>query len=146
MFRRIVCPTDFSAPARKAATYAAGLAKSCGAELVLLHVVAEIAYPMRSLGTVTAFPNLQEELHRRAADELEDERKLLGEGVTIRTEMRDGEVHEQILESAQANSCDLIVIGTHGHTGLKHMLLGSTAERVVRMSEVPVLTVRTSGD
>lgn len=142
MFRRIVCPTDFSAPAHKAARYATDLAKSCGAELILLHVVGEIAYPMRSLGTVTAFPNLQEELRKRAADELEEARKSLGEGVSIRTEMRDGEIHEQVLDSAKENKADLIVIGTHGHTGIKHMLLGSTAEKVVRLSECPVLTVR----
>lgn len=145
MFRRIVCPTDFSAPAQKAARFAADLAKSCGAEVVLLHVVAEIAYPMRSLGTVTAFPNLQEELHKRAADELEEARQSLDSDVTVRTELRDGEVHEQVLESARANDADLIVIGTHGHTGIKHILLGSTAEKIVRLSEVPVLSVRSEG-
>ncbi|MCR9247816.1 MAG: universal stress protein [bacterium] len=142
MFRRIVCPTDFSSAAGKATEYAAGLAKSCGAELILLHVVAEMTYPMRSIGTISAFPNLQDELQKRAADELEEASQKIASGITIRTEMRNGEIHEEVLDSAQANECDLIVIGTHGHTGLKHMLLGSTAEKVVRMSEVPVLTVR----
>ncbi|MCA8976063.1 MAG: universal stress protein [Planctomycetes bacterium] len=144
MFRRIVCPTDFSDPARRAAAYAVKLAKSCGAEVVLLHVVAEMSYPMRSLGTVTAFPNLQTELHNRAKEELEESRARLDPDVSIRTEMRNGEVHEQILECAKECDADVIVIGTHGHTGLRHMLLGSSAEKVVRMSECPVLTVRTA--
>ena len=99
---------------------------------------------MRSLGTVTAFPDLQAELHKRATEELEQAAKRLGEGISLKTEMRDGEIHEQILESATQNDADLIVIGTHGHTGIKLMLLGSTTEKVVRMSECPVLTVRTT--
>lgn len=143
MFRRIVCPTDFSAPAHRATEYAVRLAKSCDAELVLLNVIAEMTYPMRSLGTVTAFPNLQTELHNRAKEELEETKAKLDTGVSIRTEMRDGEIHEQILECATDCDADLIVIGTHGHTGIKHMLLGSTAEKVVRTSTCPVLSVRT---
>jgi len=142
MFSRIVCPTDFSQPAHHAAQYAARLANSCQAELILLHVVADISYPMRSLGTVTAFPNLQKELHHRATAELEEAKGSLDASTSIRTEMRDGEVHEQIIDFAADANCDLIVIGTHGHTGLKHMLLGSTAERVVRTAQCPVLTVR----
>lgn len=146
MFRRIVCPTDFSAPAAQAAHYAAGLAKSCGAEVILLHVVAELSYPMRSLGTVTAFPNLQDEMQKRASEELDEAKAKLGEGITVRTEMRHGDIHDEVLGCATDNDCDLIVLGTHGHTGLKHMLLGSTAERIVRMSEIPVLTVRAKED
>ena len=146
MFRRIVCPTDFSAPAHRAAEYAVRLAKSCGAEVILLHVLAELSYPMRSLGTVTAFPNLRTELHNRAKEELAEARTKLDPDVSIRTEMRDGEVHEQILDCAKTGDADLIVIGTHGHTGFHHTRLRSIAERVVRTSETPVLTVRTTED
>ena len=145
MFRRLICPTDFSEPAHRAALDDVRLAKSCGAEVILLHVVAEMAYPMRSLGTVTAFPNLQTELHNRAQEELDETRAKLDAEVPIRTDLRNGEVHEQVGDCARENAADLIVIGTHGHTGLKHMLLGSTAEKIVRTSECPVLTVRTTG-
>lgn len=143
-FRFIVCPTDFSATAHRAAQYAAELAKTFGAQLTLLHVVPEMTYPMRSLGTVTAFPNLREELHKRAQEELDEERRKLDPAAKIATVLRDGEAHEAVLHYATENNADLIVIGTHGHTGLKHMLLGSTAERVVRLSKCPVLTVRTA--
>ncbi|MDO8348751.1 MAG: universal stress protein [Planctomycetota bacterium] len=140
--RRIVCPTDFSPTAQHACEYAAELARSFGAEVVLLHVIPEMNYPQKSLGMVTAFPNLRQELEQRAKAELDGQRKLFDANVKVRTELRDGQSHEQILDCANAVKADLIVIGTHGHTGLKHMLLGSTAERVVRLATCPVMTVR----
>lgn len=141
--RRIICPTDFSVTARRAVDYAAEMARSFGAELVLLHVIPELNYPLRSFGMASSFPHLREELHMRAKESLEALQAEVGAGLTVRTELRDGESHEQVLECAKADSADLIVIGTHGHTGIKHALLGSTAEKVVRLSTCPVLTVRT---
>jgi len=141
--RRILCPTDFSPTAGRASHYAAELARAFGAEVLLLHVVPEMNYPQRSLGMVTAFPNLREELHQRAKNELDRQRQQLDPALAIRTELRDGPPHEQILACAEANQADLIVLGTHGHTGLKHVLLGSTAEQIVRLSTCPVMTVRT---
>ncbi|HEX6810841.1 MAG TPA: universal stress protein [Planctomycetota bacterium] len=140
--RRIVCPTDFSPTAGHALEYAAEMARSFGAELVLLHVVPEMNYPLRSFGMAWSLPHLHEELHKHAADEIEKVRKTIGTGVDVRTELRDGEAHAQVLACAKAQNADLIVMGTQGHTGLKHALLGSTAERVVRLAECPVLTVR----
>lgn len=141
--RRIVCPTDFSPTAQRAAQYAAEIARSFGAEIVLLHVIPEMNYPTRSLGMVTAFPNLREELHKRAQEELGKARTALGTAVTVRTELRDGDAYAQILDCANTAKADLVVIGTHGHTGFRHMLLGSTAEKVVRLATCPVMTVRT---
>jgi universal stress protein A len=141
--RRIVCPTDFSPTARIAIDYAAEMARSLDAELVLLHVIPELNYPTRSFGMATAFPHLREELHKRANEELEVERARLDPSTKVVTELRDGVSHEQILDCAHAQKADLIVMGTHGHTGLTHLVLGSTAERIVRMSECPVMTVRT---
>ena len=141
--RRIVCPTDFSPTAEHAGEYGAELARSFGAELLLLHVIPELNYPLRSFGMAASFPHLREELHTRAAEELQKLKQKVGAGIQVSTMLRDGESHAQILETAKAGAADLIVMGTHGHTGLKHALLGSTAERVVRLSECPVLTVRT---
>jgi nucleotide-binding universal stress UspA family protein len=140
--RCIVCPTDFSATARRAVEYAAELARSFGAEVVLLHVIPDMNYPPKSLGMVTALPNLRQELNQRAKQELDALRTLFDAAVKVRTELRDGQSHEQVLECANAVKADLIVLGTHGHTGLKHLLLGSTAERVVRLATCPVLVVR----
>lgn len=144
--RRIVCPTDFSAPAGAAVEYAAEMARAFGAELLLLHVIPAMNYPLRSFGMAWPLPNLHEELRAHAAAEIEKVKKGIGPGVTVRTELRDGDAHAQVLACAKANSADLIVMGTQGHTGLKHALLGSTAERVVRLAECPVLTVRGKTD
>ena len=140
--RRIVCPTDFSPTASQAVDYAAAMARSFGAELVLLHVVPELNYPIRGLGMAQAFPQLREELHTRAKEHLLDVQKAIGSGLKSSIEMRDGIPHDAILACAQAVKADMIVMGTHGHTGIKHALLGSSAERVVRLSTCPVLTVR----
>lgn len=142
-YRRIVCPTDFSPTAAAALGHAADLARTSGAELVLLHVLPTINYPLRGLGMAEAFPHLQAELHTRGKERLAETAKALGTGLAVRTELRDGEAYEQVLACAKEAGADLIVLGTHGHTGLKHALLGSTAERVVRLAECPVLTVRT---
>lgn len=142
-FRRVVCPTDFSPTADAAARYAASLARAYAGELVLLHVMPQVHYPLRGLGMAEAFPHLQQELHTRAKERLAEATKALGDGITIRSELRDGEAYEQILACARESQADVVVMGTHGHTGLRHALLGSTAERVVRLAECPVLTVRT---
>ncbi len=141
-YRRIVCPTDFSPTAGVAVAHAADLARAANAELVLLHVLPTMNYPLRGLGMAEAFPHLQAELHTRGKERLAEAMKALGTGLSVRTELRDGEPYEQVLACAKAVGADLIVIGTHGYTGLKHALLGSTAERVVRLAECPVLTVR----
>lgn len=140
--RRIVCPTDFSPTARAACDYAAEFARSFDAELVLLHVIPELNYPTRSFGMASAFPHLREELHKRAQEELEVEAKRISPAGKVVVELRDGVSHEQVLDCAKKRQADLIVMGTHGHTGLAHLVLGSTAERVVRMSDIPVVTVR----
>ena len=140
--RRIVCPIDFSPTAGHAVEYATEMARAFGAELLLLHVIPAMNYPLRSFGMAWPLPNLQEELRAHAAAEIEKVKKSVGPGVTVRTELRDGESHAQVLACAKANNADMIVMGTQGHTGLKHALLGSTAERVVRLAECPVLTVR----
>jgi nucleotide-binding universal stress UspA family protein len=139
--RRIVCPTDFSPTAGRAVAYAAEMARTFGAELTLLHIVPEMNYPLRSFGMASAFPHLHEELHKRADDELQKVKASIADA-KVNTMLRDGEAHMQVLECAKAIGADLIVIGTHGYTGIKHAVLGSTAEKVVRLSETPVLTVR----
>jgi nucleotide-binding universal stress UspA family protein len=142
---RIVCPTDFSPTSSRAVDYAATLAESFGAELVLLHIIPEMTYPIRSFGMSYSLEHIQEELHEKAKESLErraDEAKQAKPGLNVRCALRDGEAHEETLALATEESADMIVMGTHGHTGITHALLGSTAEKVVRLSSCPVLTVR----
>jgi nucleotide-binding universal stress UspA family protein len=142
--RRIVCPTDFSPTAGHALAYAAELARSFGAELLLLYVLPELNYPIRGLGMASAFPHLRDELHTRAKEQLAEVQKSLPPGVRTSIELRDGAPHDMILACAKERGADMIVMGTNGHTGIKHALLGSSAERVVRLAECPVLTVRSN--
>jgi nucleotide-binding universal stress UspA family protein len=140
--RRIVCPTDFSPCAAGAVDYAAGLARACNAKLLLLHVVPVLdQYVIASPDAVAALPELMESTRRQANVELEKLRRGCA-GLEVKTEIREGSVYESILAAAKQADADLIVLGTHGRTGLKHLVLGSIAERVVRLAPVPVLTVR----
>ena len=141
-FRRILCPTDFSSTSSKAAAHAMTMARAFHAELVLVHVVPEMNYPLRSFGMAAVLPDMRRELHAKAGETLRQVAASLGSDVPLRTVVADGEVHTAILQCSKSEGADLIVMGTHGHTGLKHAMLGSTAERVVRLAECPVLTVR----
>lgn len=140
--QRILCPTDFSPTAAHAVNYAAELARTFGAELVLLHSIPELNYPLRSFGMASSFPHLREELHTRAREALEAEKARGCQGANARIELRDGESSEQILAAVHEMKADMVVMGTHGHTGIRHAIMGSTAEKIVRLCECPVLTVR----
>lgn len=143
---RIVCPTDFSPTSSTAVDYAATMADSFHAELVLLHVIPEMSYPLRSFGMSHSLEHIQEELHEKAKETLQEraeKAKAALPNLSVRCILRDGEAHEATMECAKEESADMIVMGTHGHTGLTHALLGSTAEKVVRLARCPVLTVRT---
>ena len=143
-WKRILCPVDFSDASRAAMEVAADLARRFGGDLVLLH-----AYPVPGYtfpdGSVVASPKMMQELADQAKRHLDewraDAERLLGaQRVTVETAI--GEPAAEILEVAKARGADLVVMGTHGRTGLEHALMGSIAERVVRRALAPVLTVR----
>ena len=119
------------------------MAKAFGAELQVLHVLPVLNYPIRGFGMSAAFPHLVEELRTRANEQLQQILPALAKGIVCTSDLREGSPHEAILAFAKERQADLIVMGTAGHTGLAHALLGSTAERVVRLAICPVLTVRT---
>lgn len=139
--RRIVCPTDFSEPAARAVDYAADLARHFDAELLLVHVIPPSAYPLHNMANVAGFPNLRDELRRGVDGDMAEAKKRVG-WPRVRTEVREGTPHDQILAAAADSGADLIVMATRGRSGLSHILLGSTAERVVRFAICPVLTMR----
>ena len=146
-WKRICCPIDFSDASRAAMEVAADLARRFGAELVLLH-----AYPIPGYtfpdGSVVASPRMMQDLADQAEKHVEEWRveaeRLVGAG-KVTGEKAVGEPAAEILENARAWGSDLIVMGTHGRTGLEHALMGSIAERVVRRAHCPVLTVRPVG-
>lgn len=136
---KVLVPLDFSDPSLQALQYARHFAAPSQAELVLLYVIEPVAYPAE-LGVVI---NLDADLAERALGELEKLRhQHLGDYPATRCVVRSGVADAEIVTAAKDEQADLIVIGTHGFAGLKHFLLGSTAERVVRDAPCPVLTVR----
>jgi len=143
-FRRILHPTDFSSASTAAFKRAVAMAKKDRSELVLLHVLAP---PMPLAGEGYIPPNVYEDLEssaQRYAQKrlatLKDKAKTAG--VRASTVIREGVADEQIVRAARAKKADVIVIGTHGRTGLAKLFLGSVASRVVTAAHCPVLTVR----
>jgi len=145
-FRRILAPIDFSSASAAAASYAAELAKGFGAKVHVLHAWEAPVYLRPDLtvwsGEVSA--TLGDEIrHSAERAMLEFFEKMKFEGDPSFThEVRQGTPYKTILAVAEAGSFDLLVMGTHGRTGLSHALLGSVAEKVVRHATCPVLTVR----
>ena len=143
--RTILAPTDFSPHAEKAVRYACGLAERLGAELHLLHVLSEIvpAGPDPMLAPVLP-PEYYAETEAAVA---RDARRRCStrrgaRPTSVETAVRWGSPVEAIVDYAAEHAIDLIVIATHGRTGLSHVLLGSVAERIVREAPCPVLTIR----
>jgi nucleotide-binding universal stress UspA family protein len=145
--QKIVCPVDFSNCAQQALNYAQDLAKTFNAELSVVHAYEDpAAYvtPMPMSGYVGPGAELLLELRKQLEVRLgECKTAVEKSGVNVRTELLEGTPYRVVLDWAKEWGADLIVIGTHGHTGLTHALLGSVTERVVRMATCPVLTIRT---
>ena len=141
--KRILVPLDFSEPSMHALTYAKMLAELFGASLDLLHVVPN-PYVADPSGLYMALPqNLLDDFEREARTRLEEtltpeERK----NFKAQTSVSTGDPLVAIVEHARLAPVDLIVMGTHGRTGVSHLFLGSVAERVVRSASCAVLTVR----
>ena len=142
-FKKILVPIDFSEYSLQALKYVADLAKVFNSEVLLIYVVEPIIYPPDlSIGQI-ALPTLsyqvdekaKEELNRVAKEELDSE-------TTVHTIVKLGKPYLEILEVAKAEDVDLIIISTHGHTGVEQILFGSTADKVVRKAPCPVLTLR----
>lgn len=139
--QKILVPTDFSDCSRKALQYAVPLARQFGATLVLLNVVSvNYAYGDFAGGD---YPLMESELREGAGKQMEQLGETqVGDTIPWVAQVRMGHAVKEILEAAKSMDVDLIIISTHGHTGLKHVLLGSVTEEVVRRAPCPVLTVR----
>jgi nucleotide-binding universal stress UspA family protein len=145
--RTILVPSDFSEYSEKAFTWAVAMAEKWRSRLLLLHVVPRPSYPPMVLETFNLADfesSLRAEAEARA-------REFIGKSqpgpVEVETRVMVGEPFADICQSAAQEQVDLIIMGSHGRTGLSHVLLGSVAERVVRHAPCPVLVVgkRTQG-
>ena len=140
---RIIVPIDFSEYSKKAFRYAIDFAHTFRAEMVLVYVVEPIVYPADfSFGQV-ALPSMERELLERGEEQLKDLiAKEVPDGIVARTAVRSGKPFVEIIQAAKEESAELIIIATHGHSGIEHVLFGSTAEKVVRKAPCPVLSIR----
>ena len=141
--RRILVPLDFSGKSRQALDFAVPLAQRYGAKIFLIHVV-EPLYSFASFpGEMGVAPvNLRPVAEAWKAKLSALAQQLVPREVLGKTMVCSGRAYHKIVEAANAVEADLIVIATHGHTGLRHVFLGSTAEHVVRHARCPVLAVR----
>lgn len=145
--RKILFATDFSETSQQAQKYASAMAAAFQAELHALHVIRD-PYPMPSS---TGFPlpppkemlpKLTREAETRLAEEMADVTKSYPQVIRA---IRVGDAVREINEYAKLHDIDLIVIGTHGLTGISHLLIGSVAEKLVRLATCPVFTVHKEG-
>lgn len=138
----IVVPVDFSEYSKKALRYAVEFARNFNAEIILIYVVEPLVYPADfSFGQV-AIPAMESELQERGMRELQTLMTTEIPDLRSRAIVKVGKPFLEIIQTARTENADLIIIATHGHTGLEHALFGSTAEKVVRKAPCPVLTVR----
>ena len=142
LFRRILVPYDFSAPAARALKVAAGLAAEHRGRLAVLHVVTPVppmvGFPVAESGAFIPPADVVEGSHRSLERAVA---RAVGKKVRATCRVVLGDPLQRIVAAARA--ADVIVMATTGRTGFSHLLIGSVAEKVVRHAPVPVLTVRT---
>ncbi len=145
MFRRILCPVDFSEFTDDILEYAVDIVGKYNSELHLIHVIPNLNYftPYESFFTpenlVVVEKNMETEVNK-------DFDALIAKlNLPVKKVVRNGTAFVEIIDYVKTESIDLVILGTHGRSGLEHVLIGSVAEKVVRKSPCPVLTIRPKG-
>ena len=143
VYERILVPIDFSDPCKNAVRYAVSLGKVYGAHLDLLHVIEGWIHPAFYTTWDKSILDFMPDIKSRSTEAMEDFIKDFEvEGLTLDMHVAEGKPHTQIVQFAEEKKSDLIVIATRGLGAIDHILLGSTAEKVVRKAPCPVLSVK----
>jgi nucleotide-binding universal stress UspA family protein len=143
MISKILIPTDFSATSRHAFAYAVDLNRLFRARLYLVHVLQDFTEFSEYNLSPTILPQLYLEFEQNATNKLEEMvNQNVPEDMHCDTYLLHGIPFYEIIQFSRAEQIDLIVVGSHGRTGLKHVLFGHTAEKVVKKSPCPVLSIR----
>ena len=140
---KVLVPIDFSDYSKNALRYATQFSLQFRAKMILIYVVEPMIYPADfSMGQV-AIPSADIDLQKRGEEELSNLAKnFIDSSLEVETIIKTGKPFVEINETASEKDVDLIIMATHGHTGVEHLLFGSTAEKVVRKAPCPVLTLR----
>jgi universal stress protein A len=143
--QRVLVPVDFSAPSLQAVDYAVDFARPLDAEIVVLFVVEPI-YSVTAgdlYAPSSELTALMQEQRRQGREQLAElDARLKKRYPKVRTVLEDGLAYQAIVAAAHKLKADIVVMATHGRTGLSHLFMGSVAEKVVRTAGCPVLTVR----
>ncbi|MGH7825658.1 MAG: universal stress protein [Candidatus Binatia bacterium] len=141
--RRVLHATDFSKASERALQEAVDLAKQNDAELWVVHVNVPLTYAAGEFDGPELYARLEETTRKEAETSMAKlMQKLQRSNVKAKSLLLNGQAHDQIIKAAKSKKADVIVIGTHGRTGLSKLFMGSVAGRVVSSAECPVLTVR----
>ncbi len=144
--KTILFPTDFSNGARAAMDHAVSLARDYKAKIILLYVIQDISIAEWYIPSSLSVTDLVEDMQKSAWKEMDKWAAEVAAKVgDVEKAVVRGVPFVEIIRTAKEKNVDMIVIGTHGRTGIDHMLFGSTAEKVVRKAPCPVLTVRIVG-
>ena len=141
--KKILCPADFSDFSMHALTYAVSLAQQYGSKLLLLHVVDVFMHDPAYFAPYAPDRSMFEDFEKKARTRLEEIcKENIPAAITAEPIVRVGRAFVEIVRAAREMEVDLIVIATHGRTGLSHAMFGSTAEKVVRKASCPVLSFK----
>jgi universal stress protein A len=140
--KRILVPTDFSDPSEEALKTAMAFGQTFGALLDLVHVAVEATYPLPPPIDVASLPlDIGPALERAAEGLAVEEARVRAAGIRCESATLVGRADQEIVERARTTAADLIIMGTHGRSGLAHVILGSNAARVVQHAPCPVLII-----
>lgn len=140
---KILFPTDFSACAKHALKYALDFATERGAKLYILHVIPKLNIPVGTGGITYPTSKIYDDMEKEAKKNIHHlVPKRFLEKIKVENIVVRGNPFQEIIKAAKKYDIDLITIATHGRTGISHVMLGSTAEKVVRMASCPVLCVK----
>jgi len=143
MFKKILYPTDFSEVSKKAINYIKQLKEAGTQEVVVLHVLNEKGIEAMALYASGSFDELLQRIEKEAADEMKEiEADLKESGFKVKLRIEIGIPLTDILKVEEEEGVSAIVIGSHGKSNVKEMLLGSVSEKVIRKSKNPVLVIR----
>lgn len=144
--KKILCPTDFSEPSDNGLAAAVELSDKFSSELILFHAVPPLpvtAGASPSIGETYTLPTVTEELRTESVKKMNElVESSVPDHITCHSSVVYGKPAEEIVNLAEKESADMIVIATHGESGWRRFLFGSVAEKVVRSAECPVLTIR----